>query len=60
MAVELLIIAAAMAGFGLIAVRYGADSRDAPRSHEHDLARRGLVWSLELVPARSSTPRRHL
>jgi hypothetical protein len=28
----------------VLAARFGADSRDLPRSHEHELARLGLVW----------------
>jgi hypothetical protein len=56
--VELLIIVGALCGLGLLAVRYGADSREAVRSEEHDLARRGLVWGPAPVPACAPARRR--
>jgi hypothetical protein len=42
--IEGLIVLALFVALALLAVRYGADSRDGIRSKEHDLALRGVAW----------------
>lgn len=42
---ELIIIVLALAALGPLAARFGYDSRAVYRSHEHQLASRGVTWS---------------
>jgi hypothetical protein len=42
---DLLLVLVFFCGLGLLALRYGHDSRDALRSAEDDLARRGVAWA---------------
>lgn len=41
---ELLIAFLALVALGLLAARFGYDSRDGYRSHEHELASYGMTW----------------
>ena len=43
--IEGLIVLALFVALAILAVRYGADSRDGIRSREHDLALRGMTWN---------------
>jgi hypothetical protein len=42
---ELLIIVALLVALALLALRFGADSRDRPRGHEESQAAFGLTWA---------------
>lgn len=41
---EFLLILTLFVAFGLLATRYGYDSRDGARSREQELASYGVVW----------------
>jgi hypothetical protein len=56
--VELLVVVVVLGGFGLLARRFGADSRETARAEEHELARQGLVSQRVPVPVRPSERRR--
>jgi hypothetical protein len=42
---DLLLVLVLFCGLGLLALHYGHDSRDALRSAEENLARRGMAWT---------------
>jgi hypothetical protein len=42
--VELLVIVFALCVLGLLATRFGYDSRDGLRSHEEEAATAGMTW----------------
>jgi hypothetical protein len=41
---EIMIAVALLVGLGLLAARFGADSRDGPRADEERLAASGVTW----------------
>jgi len=47
---EALIAIIALVSFGLLAMRFGADSRPTIRSDEHRLALAGMVWDAGARP----------
>lgn len=51
---EALIFLVALVSLGLLAMRFGADSRSAIRSDEHRLAASGVAWDPDLRPTESN------
>jgi hypothetical protein len=46
---ELLILVVGLGVLGYLAIRFGYDSRELPRSEEHTLANHGMVWEVHMA-----------
>ena len=49
---ELLVVLALLVALGVLAHRYGYDSRERPRSREEELAAGGITWERQPVAPR--------
>ncbi len=56
---ELVLIALGLCLLGVLATRFGVDSRDSIRSKEHELAGFGWQWNEPIQPQRN-TPRQRV
>jgi hypothetical protein len=52
---EVIVAIGVLVLLALLAVRFGHDSRELPRSREHELASLGMTWA-EVVPAPAPSP----